>query len=60
MNEKELFDQIIQTLDLNEQQRKALIPSLRKNRSYIIRIIKDYGQEQFEKGKNGSIDFLQT
>lgn len=56
----EIFDQILESLELTEEQKKILIPKANKNRSLIIRIIKGYGIEEFNRGRDSNIEFLQT
>jgi hypothetical protein len=53
---KTLLDEFIESIDLNEEDKKRFIPIWNKNNKLLVQLIFEFSEQQFNRGKDQSIE----
>lgn len=55
-----LLEETVDCMDLTSKEKEKFLPIWNKNRKLFVKAIAEFGQRQFERGKDQNIEFLQT
>lgn len=55
-----LLEEIVDAMALTDKQKSEFYPIWHKNKKLFIQHITEFGERQFERGKDQNIEFLQT
>jgi hypothetical protein len=57
---KLMLEDIVDSMSLTNSEKEKFLPIWNRNRRLFVQKITEFGQRQYERGKDQHIDFLQT
>lgn len=57
---KLLLEETVDCMNLSDKEKEKFLPIWNRHRNLFVKQITEFGQRQFDRGKDQNIEFLQT